>query len=532
MLEHTSSRRAFLHRCGLVAAMTGGASVVGSAAHAAGPVRGTAASFDYTARTTFDHFDRTFHESGMVGQPEDNNEAGGLGWGQSYVLLGFLRMYEAYQDTYYLDRLIHNVDLILQNRDSTRGVTDYTGRSHPAWRAGNPYTVGTAALVDAAGQPVLEVRSARAYADTATVTVRGGSAADRFTLEVRNAQYGYVDTFADLSMDPTDPRYAVRAAYDAYPSLTMTTLADLRGPSPAGALPVQGSFPLASSPVIFAVHTGMITYPIAAYVRTVYRSPKLRRHPRYKERADTYLAAVGDAVAVHDPEWHVEPDGTGTYSWPKGMPVPYDGTQQPTNQSTALGQTYAELAAATGSRSYRNRAQALAGLLRGQLAVDENGAYVWSYWPRFGLMYAGFAKTGAPETDVSIYTPAYGSAAGGAQQIEDLSHAAISVEFAAAAFRWKLAFRGSDMVRLARTYTRNLATEEGGLATTYVGVDGSGGFATSGQYLQAPRWMPVAWWDRSVFPHARAIYDDHAVEPGYGSGLATVGYLNWFARRS
>ncbi|MEQ7125242.1 hypothetical protein ABN034_12045 [Actinopolymorpha sp. B11F2] len=526
-----TSRRSLLAGGGLlgVAAATGLGIPAPPARAAPASAYESAAAYDYTSRETFDTFDRIFHEGGVSGQPDEPNEAGGLAWGQSYVLLGFLRMYEAYRDTYYLDRLITNVDLMLDQRDSVRGATDYRGRSLPAWRATNPYTVGTVELTDSAGHPVLEVRSARAYADTTTGTVRAGSSADSFTLEVRNARYGYVDTFANLVMDPASPDYAVRRVYDAYPTLTMTTARDLRGAGDEGGLPAHGTFSFASQPVIFAVHTGMITYPVAAYVRTVYDDPKLRKDPHYKGKADEYLAAVTAAVTVHDDEWR-ESDGLGYLQWPKGMPVPYDGTEQPVNQSTALGQTYAELAAATGSARYRSRTRAMARMVATQLTVDSDQAYVWTYWPKFGVMYEGFAKTGSPDTDVSAYTPAYGSGGVGAQQIEDLSHGAISVEFAALAFREKLAFDGSDMARFARTYADNLATEADGVATTFVRVDGSGALATSGQYLQAPRWLPVVRWDDRIFPHCRAVYVDHDVQPGYGSGLAAIGYLNWAAR--
>lgn len=517
------SRRGLLAGGGLLGvSLTTGLGFPTVAAHAA-------PAYDYTSRETFDTFDRIFHEGEVGGQPDAPNEAGGLAWGQSYVLLGFLRMYEAYRDTYYLDRLITNVDLMLAQRDSAREVTDYRGRSLPAWRAMHPYTVGTVDLADAAGHPVLQVRSARAYADTATATVKAGTTANSFTLEVRNAQYGYVDTFADLVMDPASPDYAVSRVYDAYPTLTMTTARDLRGAGDGASSPVHGTFSCASQPVVFAVHTGMITYPIAAYVRTVYADPKLRTHRHYKAKADEYLAAVEAAVAVHDDEWR-ESEGLGYFQWPKGMPVPYDGTEQPVNQSTALGQTYAELAAATGSARYRSRTRALARMVAAQLTVDSDQAYVWTYWPTFGLMYKGFAKTGSPDTDVSAFTPAYGSGGVGAQQIEDLSHGAISVEFAALAFRERLGFRGSDMARFARTYADNLATEADGVATTFVRVDGSGDLATSGQYLQAPRWLPATRWDDRIFPHCHAVYVDHDVQPGYGSGLAAIGYLNWAAR--
>lgn len=46
--------------------------------------------------------------------------------------------------------------------------------------------------------------------------MRSGSTAARSPLEVRNSQYGSLDTFTDLSLDPASPAYAVRRIFDAY----------------------------------------------------------------------------------------------------------------------------------------------------------------------------------------------------------------------------------------------------------------------------------------------------------------------------
>jgi hypothetical protein len=481
-----------------------------------------AAGHDYTARETFDHFDRTFHASGAVGQPTDTNEHGGLAWGQSYVLAGFIRMYEAYRDTHYLDRLIAHIDLVLGNRDSERGVADYRGESLPAWRAMHPYTVGLVALKDASGKPVLEVRSSLSYADQTTATVLAGSTADRFTLEVRSSRTGAVATFADLTMDPGSPDHAVSRILAAYPSPNQVTARDL---DPSGSTPpAQGANPLVSQPVLFAVHTGMITYPIASFARIVLSTPKLRANPRYLAKAKEYLRAAKAAVAVHDREWRQSDDGDGYLIWVKGTPLGYDGTEMPTNQFLALGLTYAELAAATGDPFYADRARRMARTFARELTIDTDDAYTWAYWPKFGKTYQGFTAADG----VSEFTPS----GRGAKQIEDLSHGAIDVEFAALVRRHRLGFQGSaEMGRFARTFSKNMATTDAdGVPTTFLRVDGTGGLAAAGQYLQSPRWMAVSRWDPAVFTHSRAIYDARAVEPLQGSYLACVAYLNWHGR--
>ncbi|WP_283139474.1 hypothetical protein [Rhizohabitans arisaemae] len=510
---------------GALAAASTGTAYAGSDRLATRTARAAAmrSAYDYTTRETFDHFDRTFHASGTVGQPTDTNEHGALAWGQSYVLAGFIRMYEAYQDTHYLDRLITNIDLVLANRDSVRGVTDYRGRSLPGWRAMHPYTVGIATLKSGDGRPVLEVRSAQTYADLATATVRAGSTEDRFTLEVRNSRNGATATFTDLSADPASPDFAVRRINDAYPTPTLVT-AKAVGEAGDTALPAHGATPLVSQPVVFTVHTGMITYPMASFARLVLRSRRLLKVAKYRQKAVEYLAAAKAAAAVHDDEWRQTDDGGGYFVWNKGTPLGYDGTEQPTNQSLALGQTYAEIAAATGERHYADRVRRMARTFARELTVDADDAYTWAYWPTFGHTHRGFSASDG----ISEYTPS----GRGAKQIEDLSHGAIDVEFAALAHRGGLGFRGLDMGRFARSYSKNMATTDpAGVPTTFLRVDGTGGLAAAGQYLQAPRWMMAAPWDRDVFQHAKSIYEARAVEPQYGSYLLCVAYLNWYPRR-
>lgn len=522
-------RRNFLKVSGLAVA---GAGLTGLPAHAA--------AIDYTAKQTFDDWDRLFQQGspGQPDQPNDNTNADGrsgmLAWSQSYVLLGLVRMYETYQDTYYLDRLIENTDQVLSVRDSERGVTDYRGLSLPAWRADHPYTVGFATLADGNGNPSLEIRHALAYAENATVTVLAGSRPDTFTVRVVNTQYNRTVTLTDLTMDPASPDYAVRRFYDAYPGTLQLTASDLRATQSAAGNPATGTFAVTTRPVIFGVHTGMITYPIASFVRIVRQSPVLMSNARYRAKAAEYLAACRDAVAVHDWEYRENDLGEGYLVWPKGQPLPNDGCEQPINQSVSLGQTLVELAIVTGDRGYRRKVAAMAKMFRRQIDVDAGGAGTWHYWPAGGKAYDGFAKTGSPDTDVSVFSPS----GAGAKQFEDISHGAIDVEFAVRAFRAKLGFTGEDMARIAKTFTQNVAmTDPAGLPSIHSTVAGTGTGAASVAH-QAPRWMQATPWDAGVHRHCLALYNRYQPTPevdgqqaiGFGWLLANVSYLNWGAK--
>ncbi|MEU4229123.1 hypothetical protein AB0F17_32915 [Nonomuraea sp. NPDC026600] len=416
--------------------------------------------------------------------------------------------------------MIDNIDQVLASRDSVRGVTDHRGQSLPAWRALHPYTAGIATLKSADGQPVLEVRSALSYADLTAVTVRAGSVSYRFTLEVLNSRTGATATFADLSMDPASTNFVEKRVLAAYPTPPLVTAKAL-----GRALPALGVTQCVSPPVIFTVHTGMITYPIATFVRLVKTRPELASNSRYQAKAQEYLEAVQAAVAVHDAEWRETADRGGYFVWNKGTPLAYDGTAQPNNQTLALGKTYAELAMATGDPIYSDRVQRLANTFSRELKLDTaDNAYTWSYWPTYGRTYQGYTAS----QNISVYTPS----GTGAKQIEDLSHGAIDVEFVAAALRSRLAFLSPTWgARFARTYSRNLATADpSGVPTTFMRVDGTGGLAPEGQYTQAPRWMPFAFQDSKIFTHSGSIFAAREIGPQFGSSLLGVAYLNWYAR--
>ena len=488
---------------------------------AARTARKPRAAYDYTLRETFDEFDRLFHSGDGIGQPTDNNEDGALAWGQSYVLHGFLRMYEAYQDTAYLDRLVENADLVLANRDSERGVTDHRGRSEPAWRAMGDYTAATVDLLDASGQPCLQIRCARSPAGGSSVEVIAESDG-LFSIEFTHGS-GSTASFEHLTMDPNSADYAVDRIYQAYEDGNKVTAIALDSNEP----PAAGTSELNSEAVVFSVHTGMISYPLAAFARLVTEDPQLQ--DRYGKKATSYLEAVSDALHVHDHEWVTDGD-LGYYTWLKGTPLWYDGNPCPLNYTTAMGRAWLELARATGNPDDADYAARIARLVLDQFSTDDGDATIWHYWLTFAPIWSGYEATGNPETDVSLYTPSYAPGSG-AKTMEDASHGAITVDFAGLAHEHGVVLTDADMTALARTYTQNLATtDEDGTPTIFLRVDGSGDLAPSGQYLQAPRWIRTAGFDETVFTHCRDIYAARQPEPNVGSVLSNTSALNWYRR--
>jgi hypothetical protein len=63
-----------------------------------------------------------------------DNESAGLAWGESYVLMALVTMFEATDDPIYLDRLDIHLEATHAARDDQRGVSDYRGISGACWR--------------------------------------------------------------------------------------------------------------------------------------------------------------------------------------------------------------------------------------------------------------------------------------------------------------------------------------------------------------------------------------------------------------
>ncbi len=72
-------------------------------------------------------------EDGDWYRDQDNEEAA-LAWGESWVMMSLTAMFRATGDPRYLERLAHQIDGVLAQRDDRRGVADYRGVSGACWR--------------------------------------------------------------------------------------------------------------------------------------------------------------------------------------------------------------------------------------------------------------------------------------------------------------------------------------------------------------------------------------------------------------
>jgi len=97
-------------------------------------------------------------QAGYLASNAQNNEAGLYAWGESYFLLGLLRMYEAYQDERYLRTFEDRARHLMKTTDHARKVRDYAGRSGKVWRTAGNYTAGHGILADGNGVPAVQLR--------------------------------------------------------------------------------------------------------------------------------------------------------------------------------------------------------------------------------------------------------------------------------------------------------------------------------------------------------------------------------------
>ncbi|SDS31615.1 glycoside hydrolase family 88 protein [Microlunatus soli] len=483
-----------------------GALAAGTASWALGrPSVAGAAALEYDGPGAFDIAEQAYFDQGFT-----DNEGGGYAWGASYYLLGLLRMYQAHRDRGYLDRFADYADTVLNRTDTARGVTDYAGRSGDVWRTAGNYTAAHGTVTTADGTPAVQVRWAgtRGAETSGTISAVVG---DRFTLTLNNPTAAAL-TLTDVSLDPADDRYLVALINAAYKTSARWTAVELRE-QPAAA-PVGTTMRFAIQYYVFAVHTGMISYPLAKFARIVLDSDALLLD-RLGGQARRALGAAERAAAFHDHEYRTAPDGSGDYVFERGAPIPFDGAVQPYNQSHAMGQTLAELYRATGDTGYRDKVEALLASYMHGLRSSADGAYSWPYWAVNSEVYRGYSAA----DDVSSYTPSYSAS----QQVEDISHAAISVEFVHAAADAGIRSAQDQLPRFAATY-RNLVVRSD--TEVWYRVDGTGDAAPSNA-VQCARWGAYAQQDVEIYRQALRVYEAAELVPNQGSHALGIGYLNW-----
>jgi hypothetical protein len=343
------------------------------------------------------------------------------------------------------------------------------------WRC----VVVTSVALSLAGHARAEAASARIAYDQANQSLNAGNGYETATNETGTLGWGesYVMmSHAEMFRATEDPRYLVALAEHAASVMASTDenrgIDDYAGRSRACWQATKYS--PNGQPYCWAVHSGMLLFPMAELVVLVKQYPEYGALPvpgqgDLASAAQALLPQIEAAVAVFDGDWRSGPgSGEGHYIAESGATfLTFAGGAVPLNMMNAMGRAHIALYQATGDDAHHAKAEALAHYSKNRLHANGT-AYAWSYW-------------GDPWTGTNG---------------EDISHAAINVDFAVLAQEAGLVFDQSDMQRLGATLFQHVHVDT---ATTHDQVDGGGSTNTYSDAVG--RWIELSPYD----PHAWAI---------------------------
>lgn len=230
---------------------------------------------------------------------------------------------------------------------------------------------------------------------------------------------------------------------------------------------------------VWLVHSGILTYPMASFVCLVYENGEL--HAQYRSKAEEYFSRIQEVIDGFNSEW-VQSGDEGYYQYPDGLlkvlqpdnenPLPQHPL--PINQYLALGLSMLELGCAadcvragSGGQDLE-RAERMARFTRKQLQPGAKpDTYTWNY---------GFGRVAF---------------------MEDFSHGALLVMFAALAQRHGIVFTEADLQILANTFNSIVIQPDG---RPSLRIDGTGG-SDDNMDLATGLWLDLAGVDRAIYDH-------------------------------
>ena len=183
----------------------------------------------------------------------------------------------------------------------------------------------------------------------------------------------------------------------------------------------------------------MIAAPMARFAAVIRSEPALTN--QWSKDADRLLKIAEEAVAVHDTDFREGPGADEGYVY-----SPYLKKHVPLNMQNALARAWVAIDDANQATKRREQVTRLATFLKNRLCPMEDGSYVWAYWPPL-------------EGNVNTF--------------EDISHAAINVDFAVRCFERDIVFERGDLARLEKTLLNRVIVAEDRFADT---VGGGGKF--------------------------------------------------------
>ena len=393
------------------------------------------------------------------GQSE-SGDSGALGWGESGILDGFVKLYEATEDRVWLDRIVKHFDRMLSSR------ADAFGDGHPTW-ATSTYSVGLirTGRLHNRGCATIGPEEDRVW------VIRGGDAVvdARRIIEFetrrnyRMFEYGTRKVMARGVYRPGKPVEGMG------PFKVM-----LEGrPEPGDRFWVEMR---AGEALEYIVHQGMFLYPVSRFVEHALSNKDLKAS--YGDKAREYLNVIGSDVAdKHERDWVDTSQSAGAYRFTPTTTERFPNRILPHNQYLALGRPFLVLQDASRKRLYGDRAARMARNFRKHLRKTGQ-AYTWHYWD--------WVEEGEP----------------GHSGVEDTGHGHIDIGFSVEACRRGIVFTDADLKRFAHTLLDQMWN--GSLEDPVIGgrVD-----TRDGNSVPLGDWMDLCQWDPKVWDVMWAVFE-------------------------
>lgn len=434
---------------------------------------------------------------------EAQRDGSALAWNEAYTIHAMVDLYEATDDPKYLREVVWRGDRMLSHRDDRINQPDYSGKVHKRWSIASKYTVGEVTLPGDDGRPAILLRSTL-FAYNHLTDVEVTRTGQRFTIHLTNRHWKRDETFADLSADPTDPRYFEKIINDPKPRArpfcdpgTCTEASQLLVARPATQRVAPTARKVSLKPLRLAHvgYTGIIYHPLLRFALLVHDRTELQGE--FNEPAHKYEAAARESYADIRENWRDGPGKDEGYylNSPRGSADAYDNIGHAFNYLGKLASSELILFQLTGDPIYRDHVERIATLFKRRLTLVDNRRYVWDYW--YEPVTTGWTR----KDNISANTPHHAPWL----HIEDTSHGALEAEMAANAAKAGIVFNSNDIQRLATTFTEKaVLPDRSGFAGHVDGTDPQSGYKGT----RITGWLPLAAADRTVYDTARQVYEN------------------------
>ena len=388
-----------------------------------------------------------------------------LAWGESRYLNAYIKMYRVTGDTRWLDKVVDHFDRMLAN------MSDHNGDGIPGWhtdrysvsrmRAEALHNRGTAKITPEQAT-VTNITQAHEAVDAEYSVERTG--ADRFVVRDMTRQEVVYDGPYSIGQDiPGIAGFSVQL--DGLPETGDKFRVQTWG----------------VGPLEYAVHEGMILYPIAQFIELALNS----QGGRYEEKARFYLRLMEKRILEKQERYWLEvtPE-VGAYRFTESARERFPNRILPHNQYLALGRAFLVLKDVSDHPLFLKRATQMATHFKRSLK-QTGEAYTWAYWD--------WVEAGMPDRS----------------RTEDTSHGHIDIEFVVEAYRRGVVFTRADMLRFTRTLTDQMWN--GSLLTPRIGsrVD-----RQAGEENIIRGWVELCRWDSRIWDIYWKLFNNLDRPPG------------------